>query len=382
MKRLVVLTISLCFVLSGCIQSDTSLEYLEIPITSGVEADMQPKFSPYVSNYILTVPNDINQIEVIAKASAKEAQVTVNGIDVNAAKRAGDESRKGAVEVDLNEGNNKVKIKVRTRFDTKEYTVSIYRQNLEQLRNQFLDLSYTSEKTGITMPYRLYIPQSYQVNSEQQYPLILYLHANDESGDDNESQLKANMGATIWATDDVQNRQEMFVLAPQASPQGENNGFALIPHHSKISLQTASKLNANTETAKEIIDQLVIKYNIDEERIYGTGVAEGGYGIWNLATKYPNLFAAIVPVSSGEIAAFNNIPAVIDLPTWTFHAKADPVIPIVNERPFAKVLNLLGADIKYTEYPQNTYIYPSAHYAWIPAYHNEEMIKWLISQHR
>ena len=38
---------------------------------------------------------------------------------------------------------------------------------------------------------------------------------------------------------------------------------------------------------------------MDEERIYVTGLSMGGFGTWDLASEYPQRFAAIAPICGG-----------------------------------------------------------------------------------
>lgn len=50
----------------------------------------------------------------------------------------------------------------------------------------------------------------------------------------------------------------------------------------------------------------------------------GGYGVWYLASTYPELFAALVPVcDGGDPDEGCNLKGV---PTWAFHGAKDTVI--------------------------------------------------------
>ena len=40
-------------------------------------------------------------------------------------------------------------------------------------------------------------------------------------------------------------------------------------------------------------------FNVDEDRIYLTGESMGGWGVWNVAGRHPDIFAAIAPVHGG-----------------------------------------------------------------------------------
>ena len=52
----------------------------------------------------------------------------------------------------------------------------------------------------------------------------------------------------------------------------------------------------------------------------------GGYGILDLASTYPNLFAALIPICGGTI--LNQLQHLTKIPIWMFHGEKDDVIPV------------------------------------------------------
>ncbi len=73
------------------------------------------------------------------------------------------------------------------------------------------------------MPYRLFVPEGAEAGKT--YPLVLFLHGG-ERGDDNEKQITANQGPTIWAKPEEQAKRPCFVLAPQAR-NAADGGFGI-----------------------------------------------------------------------------------------------------------------------------------------------------------
>src|SRR3990170_1227259 len=65
---------------------------------------------------------------------------------------------------------------------------------------------------GVTLPYRLFIPDNY--SPSQKYPLVLALHGSGEGGTNNTSQMKGRM-ATSWADPVNQSNYPCFVVVPQ-----------------------------------------------------------------------------------------------------------------------------------------------------------------------
>jgi predicted peptidase len=112
----------------------------------------------------------------------------------------------------------------------------------------------------------------------------------------------------------------------------------------------------------------VAEYNIDEDRIYLTGLSMGGYGTWYTAMACPDRFAAIVPVCGGGMA-WN--AGVLKMPVWAFHGAEDKsVSPVQSDEMVAK-LKSLGADVTYSR------IDGVGHNVWENAY-TEELIDWLL----
>src|SRR5688500_19932468 len=70
-----------------------------------------------------------------------------------------------------------------------------------------------------SMPYRLYVPPSY--DKSRVYPLVLWLHGGGSSGTDNIRQISLDnrIGTHFWTRREYQEKYPAFVLAPQ-SPGG------------------------------------------------------------------------------------------------------------------------------------------------------------------
>ena len=66
-----------------------------------------------------------------------------------------------------------------------------------------------------------------------------------------------------------------------------------------------------------LLDEIVKKYKVDQDRIYVTGLSMGGFGTWSLAAYQPNRFAAIVPICGGGEVYWADTLA--HIPAWAFH---------------------------------------------------------------
>ena len=101
----------------------------------------------------------------------------------------------------------------------------------------------------------------------------------------------------------------------------------------------------------------------------------GGMGTWSIAEKYPDRWAAIVPVCGfGDPAKVKDLK---DVPCWAFHGDADPAVNIDKEA--ARQLTALkeaGGKPKFTIYPG------VGHNSWDKAYATPELYEWLLEQHK
>ncbi|MNI31871.1 Alpha/beta hydrolase family protein [compost metagenome] len=99
----------------------------------------------------------------------------------------------------------------------------------------------------------------------------------------------------------------------------------------------------------------------------------GGYGAWDLASKYPEKFAALATVcSGGNLDQAMNLK---NLPIWAFHGAKDDVIPVQDTLDMVEVIKNCQGNIKLTVYPD------TGHDSWTETYNNTELYNWFL-QHR
>lgn len=96
-----------------------------------------------------------------------------------------------------------------------------------------------------------------------------------------------------------------------------------------------------------LYNDLNLKYRIDKNRIYVTGISMGGFGAWQAAMDYPEKIAAIVPLCGGcndsiDICRINKVPV------WTFHGTADFIININETERLVNRLQKCNGNVKFT----------------------------------
>lgn len=184
---------------------------------------------------------------------------------------------------------------------------------------RFVARSHTSAQG--TLPYRLFYP--YKYDQTRKYPLILTLHGVGESGIDNWLHITKNRLAEIWADDTTQAKQNCFVVSPQC-PVSRKWVEVAAWTNCYYSTQTIAQ-SIPLAIALTLIDSLKREFPIDTNRLYVTGLSMGGYGTWDLVSRYPGKFAAAVPVCGGNDTSTASV--LKNVSVWAFHGAQDPTVP-------------------------------------------------------
>jgi predicted peptidase len=231
----------------------------------------------------------------------------------------------------------------------------------QEVINGFAPRSYVAAN-GMTMPYRLFVPDS--AARARPLPLIIYLHGGGGAGTDNLKQISGGntLGTQTWTRADMQARYPSFVVAPQLD--GDNQWSA----------PEIDDLAPYAQLVIELVAALSREFRLDQDRIYLMGQSRGGRGTWDLVSKRPALFAAAVPVC-GE-GNSSRVLAARGVPIWAFHGAKDDVIPVTGSRELVGALRSAASPIRYTEYPD------AGHNVWTLAFVEKELPSWLFSQRR
>ncbi len=193
--------------------------------------------------------------------------------------------------------------------------------------------------------YLLYTPPDY--TGDEPYPLMIFLHGAGERGDDLELVKKHGPPMEIEA-----GLEYPFIVV---SPQVEEGEWW------------------SPSTVIWILNELKAKMNIDEDRVYLTGLSMGGYGSWDTAIRHPNLWAALVPVcGKGDPTMAERIK---HIPTWIFHGAKDSVVPFRHSQEMFDALEGYG-NARFTVYPE------ADHDSWTETYSNPELYEWMLAKRR
>jgi predicted peptidase len=236
--------------------------------------------------------------------------------------------------------------------------------------NDFIDFTLRASNNSLLLPGRLYVPPE-AANPAVPRPLILFLHGAGESGTNNLGQLSQNMDNLLAEA----KQRGAFLYAPQT-----NNAWS------------PTTTTARTMT---MIERALTQHNVDISRIYLTGLSMGGGGVWNMLNRYPDRFAAAVPIAAVSPSTDFLSSNLIDDSIWAFHARNDNVVNVSSSRNvISNILNSAGQpspvfpardpaafyhfdspslDMHYTEPPTG------GHGIWFSVYAHEPMYDWMFA---
>lgn len=218
-----------------------------------------------------------------------------------------------------------------------------------------------------TLNYRFLFPDA---NRMRKYPLVIFLHGSGERGNDNEAQLK--WGVMNFATDQMMGAHPALVIAPQC-PAGSTWSNLERDDDRKV-MGLKSTPSKPMELVYGLIQKMIKEMPVDTTRIYITGLSMGGYGTFDALMRYPNLFAAAVPVcGGGDVSKASTIK---NIQMWIFHGAEDPSVNPQFSIDMLLALNKAGAHPGFTLYPE------VGHFSWLQAYTDPLMYEWLFKQHK
>lgn len=221
-----------------------------------------------------------------------------------------------------------------------------------------------------TLPYRELTPEKPE---KQKYPLVVFLHGAGERGTDNEKQLVH--GAQMFLNPVNRKKYPAYVIFPQCPESGY---WAYNEEEKQLCSPYDMPMQEEPTKWIKMVRGLVTKYvndgNVDENRVYIIGLSMGGMAVFDLAERYPNMWAAAVPIC-GTINP-KRLDKARTVKFRIFHGDADNIVAVESSRLAYYTLKKLGAEVDYVEFPGCN------HGSWNPAFNQPDFMKWIFSHSR
>ena len=229
--------------------------------------------------------------------------------------------------------------------------------------SEFTKETYTDDH-GTSLPYRFYDPKL-----GENRPLLVFLHGAGERGIDNDKHLSVPVSPFVPDYGIDFEKYGAYYLVPQCA---EGHQWVDTPWAEGAYDQSKVPISKHLYAAKALIDDIVEKYKIDKNRIYITGCSMGGFGTWDMITRFPGYFRAAMPICGGGAPAKAEL--IKDMPIWTFHGDADSAVPVDGTREMYEALKACGSDAIYTE------IKGWGHHAWKFVNDSKCVYDWLFTR--
>jgi len=242
----------------------------------------------------------------------------------------------------------------------------------KKLYDHSLDIYQKKEFTynGKALPYRILYPANY--DKSKKYPLLLFLHGGGERGNDNERQLA--WGAKLFLTEENRKNFPAIIIFPQC-PEDSYWAASTIDRTTtpfKIEFDYTKEPTWALTASNELVKKIMNEEGVDKKQVYITGLSMGGMGTFESIYRYPQLYAAALPIcGGGDTKQYDK--RVAKVPFWIFHGSADAVVNPQLSRDMVEKLKSLKADVKYTEYPGVN------HNSWENVFKEPDYLSWMLA---
>ncbi|MFQ5718356.1 MAG: M14 family zinc carboxypeptidase [Acidobacteriota bacterium] len=214
---------------------------------------------------------------------------------------------------------------------------------------------------GGTIPVLVRLPGDY--TTARSWPLLLALH-----GGPPRSEEQARRGA----------RRMMEVWAPSTDRQGWMVAAPVMRTTVSVDAFTQDRLPYeifHPEQAEAVIRALSRRYAVDRDRVVATGISLGSNFSIAFAASRPDLFAAIVPVSTEGESRERLIRDLVGVPIYLLEGTEDAnILTITGPRALRDTLRDLGGEIVYREFAGRAHEGFSEHY--------DDVLRWLARHPR
>ena len=200
---------------------------------------------------------------------------------------------------------------------------------------------------GRTLSYGLFVPPAY--DPEVAFPLVVCLHGAGFTGDSYLERWATRLGGS-------------HILACPTSMAG------------------TWWTRRSEELVLATIKTVRAQYRIDPDRIYLTGMSNGGIGAWIIGMHHAPRFAAVAPMASGiDQVLFPFLENLRHTSLYVIHGAQDRIMPVWLSRNATNELARLGIAFTYREHEWS---HPHAGGHFFPRQELPALVEWLKKQRR
>lgn len=200
---------------------------------------------------------------------------------------------------------------------------------------------------GRIQGYGLYVPSSYDPATP--YPLVVCLHGAGFTGASYLERWQPRLG-------------DSYILACPTYYQG------------------AWWTRFGEDLVLATIRAVRARYHIDPDRIFLTGMSNGGIGAWIIGMHRATLFAGVAPMASGvDDVLFPFLKNLSQTPVYIIHGARDRIMPVALSRQIVRELDRLSVNYIYREH-DHTHPHAGGHF--FPRPELPALVSWFGKQQR
>lgn len=171
--------------------------------------------------------------------------------------------------------------------------------------------------------YIAYLPEGYEQNMEE-YPVLVYLHGGDGVGNIQEfvNFDKFRYGVPVL----INNKLGRGGRGLSKYSWDNSDLIVVVPHLPCTKFDKNGKCNQNNnlwniDSLHNTVLHLKKRFRADVNKVYFSGISLGAKGVWDYSMAYPDVPAAIVPISGNAMP--DELCNIKDIPVWAFHGDID-----------------------------------------------------------
>lgn len=176
--------------------------------------------------------------------------------------------------------------------------------------------------------FKIYLPQAYIDNPSVEVPLVLNLHGY---GSENWQQ---EFYGDFRPIADVDN---FIICHPNGTFDATGTRFW------NVGLFAASSSVDDVGFLSALIDTISTRYSIDDQKVFSTGMSNGGFMSYRLACDLPNKIKKIASVTGSMTPGlFANCTNTNAIPVMQIHGTADPLVPYNGNTTMVGIEKVIG----------------------------------------
>jgi predicted esterase len=243
----------------------------------------------------------------------------------------------------------------------------------ELARRGILERAYLATNDMSAQPYLLYVPPDY--DAAEPWGLLVFLH-----GYSNLNKLNWIGNQYSPALETLAEKGRCIVAVPYGRSNTDFQGIG-------------------EDDVLRVIEEVKDRYNVDEDRVFLSGISMGGMGVWTIGGHRPHLFAGLISLAGradfymwkgiapdslprfkallveGEFGA-GLLPNYANLRSVIVHGLLDIVMPIGQSERMHELLSERGYEVTLSRVPG------ASHYTWTPLITDQAVLDCLEAARR